>query len=42
MSTLADYYNHREKVDDDNIEAKQRPPPPILCEKGWCKKEDDK
>jgi len=42
MSTLADYYNHREKVDDDNIEAKQRPPPPILSEKGWCIKEDDK
>ena len=38
---LADYYNHREKVDDDSIEAKQRPPP-FLCEKGWCIKEDDK
>ena len=23
MSTLADYCNHRENVDDDNIEAKQ-------------------
>lgn len=38
---LADYCNHREKVDDDNIEAKQRPPP-ILYKKGWCIKEDDK